>query len=173
LPCLLIFNQPIPVEDVAWGIGPLRKANDKNCRGLEAQRSKHHKRGLPDPFSPGWYHHLRIVDYSAGAMGSTTDEKRQQVSSAPFVVDDAVGELGELVNSSGHVQELDRNFGFWSICSIGIVADDAWAAGAGSLVRSPRHAPPWGAFLDHANFNFSGKVVAFYDGGAPGILYEL
>ena len=33
--------------------------------------------------------------------------------------------------------------------------------------------PPWGAFLDHANFNFSGKVVAFYDGGAPGILYEL
>src|SRR5437764_13951343 len=79
-------------------------------------------------------------------MGSTTDEKRQQVSSAPFVADEAVGELGELVNSSGHVQELDRNFGFWSICSIGIVADDGWAAGAGSLVRSPRHAAPWGTF---------------------------
>jgi hypothetical protein len=42
--------------------------------------------------------------------------------------------VGELLNVSGHVQELDRNFGFWSICAISIVADDAWAAGAGSLV---------------------------------------
>lgn len=42
--------------------------------------------------------------------------------------------VGEFLNVSGHPQELDRNFGFWSICGISIVADDAWAAGAGSLV---------------------------------------
>jgi len=74
-------------------------------------------------------------------MGSTVDEKRQQVSSPQLVADEAIGEFGELVNTSGHVQELDRNFGFWSICAISIVADDAWAAGGGSLVRSLLHAP--------------------------------
>jgi choline transport protein len=81
------------------------------------------------------------VVYSAGTMGNTVDEKREQVSSPPFVTDEAISEFGELVNTSGHVQELDRNFGFWSICAISIVADDAWAAGGGSLVRSPLHAP--------------------------------
>ena len=44
--------------------------------------------------------------------------------------------VGEIVNVSGHVQELDRNFGFWSICAVSVVADNAWAAGGGSLVRS-------------------------------------
>jgi hypothetical protein len=46
---------------------------------------------------------------------------------------DGVGEIVH-VNVSGHVQELDRNFGFWSICAISILADNAWAAGGGSLV---------------------------------------
>ncbi|TKA41466.1 hypothetical protein B0A49_13291, partial [Cryomyces minteri] len=27
---------------------------------------------------------------------------------------------GEVINVSGHKQELDRNFGFWSICAIGV-----------------------------------------------------
>ena len=40
----------------------------------------------------------------------------------------------EIVNVSGHPQELDRSFGIWSICAIGICADNAWAAGGGSLV---------------------------------------
>jgi hypothetical protein len=46
--------------------------------------------------------------------------------------------IAEIINVSGHVQELDRNFGFWSICAVSIVADNAWAAGGGSLVW---HAP--------------------------------
>lgn len=50
----------------------------------------------------------------------------------PIAGDDDVG-VAEL-NVSGHPQELDRNFGFWSICAISIVADNAWAAGGGSLV---------------------------------------
>lgn len=40
----------------------------------------------------------------------------------------------DLINTSGHVQELDRNFGFWSICSVALVSDNAWAAGGGALV---------------------------------------
>lgn len=59
------------------------------------------------------------------------------------------GEVGEVINVSGHVQELDRNFGFWSICAVGVVADNAWGAGGGAL------------------------VVALYNGGGPGVLYGL
>jgi hypothetical protein len=73
-------------------------------------------------------------------MDSTVDEKRQPISSPPFVAEEAISDIGELVNTSGHVQELDRNFGFWSICAISIVADNAWAAGGGSLVCSLLHA---------------------------------
>lgn len=40
----------------------------------------------------------------------------------------------ELINASGHVQELDRSFGFWSICSASVAVDNAWVAGAGTLV---------------------------------------
>lgn len=54
-------------------------------------------------------------------------------------LEDGVGgpEEGEiLINASGHVQEMDRTFGFFSICSIGILSDNAWGAGGGSLVIS-------------------------------------
>jgi choline transport protein len=51
------------------------------------------------------------------------------------------GEVSDLVNASGHKQELDRNFGLWSICALGVCADNAWAAGGGSLV-SPRYSVP-------------------------------
>lgn len=54
-----------------------------------------------------------------------------------------------LTRIEGHKQEVDRNFGFWSICALSVCADNAWAAGGGSM------------------------VVAFYNGGAPGIIYEL
>jgi hypothetical protein len=40
----------------------------------------------------------------------------------------------ELVNASGHVQELDRTFGSWSIVSLSLIANNAWAAGSGALV---------------------------------------
>ncbi|TKA73747.1 hypothetical protein B0A55_05447 [Friedmanniomyces simplex] len=57
------------------------------------------------------------------------------------------GREGDLVNASGHVQELDRSFGFWSVASVGILADNAWGAGGGSL------------------------VVSLYNGGGPGVMY--
>lgn len=52
----------------------------------------------------------------------------------PGVDEDQSIEANELINTSGHVQELDRNFGFWSICSIALISDNAWAAGGGALV---------------------------------------
>ena len=42
----------------------------------------------------------------------------------------------ELVNTSGHVQEIDRTFGLFSICAMAVMSDNAWGAGGGSLVIS-------------------------------------
>ncbi|MGI4796920.1 MAG: hypothetical protein ACRYG8_23290 [Janthinobacterium lividum] len=80
-------------------------------------------------------------------MSSIEKEEKQ---SASLPIDDDVPIEGEtLVNVSGHIQEVDRNFGFWSICAIGVVADNAWGAGGGAL------------------------VTALYNGGSPGVLYGL
>ncbi|KAF2091304.1 amino acid transporter [Saccharata proteae CBS 121410] len=57
--------------------------------------------------------------------------------------------VGEVVNASGHVQELERNFSVLSACAVGICVGNTWAAIGGSI------------------------VVAIYNGGPPGVLYEL
>lgn len=50
----------------------------------------------------------------------------------------AVGEI----NPSGHRQELQRNYGLWSICGLAITTGNTWLALGGSIVR--RHKPPIG-----------------------------
>lgn len=52
------------------------------------------------------------------------------------------------VNEVGHIQELERNFSLFSICAVGIVTGNTWAALGGSI------------------------VIAIYNGGPPGVLYE-
>lgn len=52
------------------------------------------------------------------------------------------------INETGHIQELERNFSLLSICSVGLVTGCTWAALGGSI------------------------VVAIYNGGPPGVLYE-
>jgi choline transport protein len=47
--------------------------------------------------------------------------------------DDTVG-VGEVLNASGHKQELVRQFNLLSICSIGITTGNVWAALGGSIV---------------------------------------
>jgi choline transport protein len=37
------------------------------------------------------------------------------------------------INETGHVQELERNFSLFSICSVGIVTGNTWAALGGSI----------------------------------------
>ncbi|KAF1354379.1 hypothetical protein EJ07DRAFT_168346 [Lizonia empirigonia] len=55
--------------------------------------------------------------------------------------------VGEVINASGHKQELERQFGLLSICSIGITTGNVWAALGGSI------------------------VIALYNGGPPGVIY--
>ena len=56
---------------------------------------------------------------------------------------------GELVNASGHRQELDRNFGLISICAVVVTTGNTWIAQGGSV------------------------VVALSNGGLAGTIYEL
>lgn len=37
------------------------------------------------------------------------------------------------INETGHFQELERNFSLFSICSVGIVTGNTWAALGGSI----------------------------------------
>ncbi|KAL8686326.1 MAG: hypothetical protein Q9224_005481, partial [Gallowayella concinna] len=77
------------------------------------------------------------------AQPSTTHEKSFALSSN----EEALGhELA--VNVSGHRQELQRNFGLLSLCSLGITSGNVWIALGGAI------------------------NVAIYNGGPPGIIYE-
>ena len=64
-------------------------------------------------------------------MGLDKDEKPRLETE-----DDNI-EVGEVINASGHKQELERQFGLLSICSIGITTGNVWAALGGSIVSSP------------------------------------
>lgn len=43
---------------------------------------------------------------------------------------------GEVVNASGHKQELQRNFGLLSICAIAVTTGNTWIAQGGSVVST-------------------------------------
>jgi hypothetical protein len=53
---------------------------------------------------------------------------------------------GDAINSSGHVQELQRNFSLISLAGIGLTVGNVWPAIGGSI------------------------VVALFNGGPPGTL---
>jgi choline transport protein len=41
---------------------------------------------------------------------------------------------GDLINASGHRQELDRNFSLINICGLGLTTGNTWIALGGSIV---------------------------------------
>ena len=46
----------------------------------------------------------------------------------------------QLINASGHVQELDRNFSLLSLAAVGITVGSTWPALGSSIVsRSRKH----------------------------------
>lgn len=83
------------------------------------------------------------------ATNASANEKQPQEEAPDYggtLPDVAVGEF---LNVSGHPQELDRNLGFWSICAVSVVADNAWASGAGALVRRSHQSPMLPFLLMH------------------------
>lgn len=57
-------------------------------------------------------------------------------------------EHGELINASGHIQEVQRNFNLLSLAGVGLVVGNVWPALGGTI------------------------LVAIFNGGPPGVLYE-
>jgi hypothetical protein len=71
-------------------------------------------------------------------MADTEFEKQEvvpdvNVTSGSSGADSPVGS-SELINASGHVQQLDRNFSLVSLCAMGIVTGSVWPALGGSIV---------------------------------------
>ena len=61
-------------------------------------------------------------------MSATYDEKPKAASTV------AEDPQGDLVNASGHVQELERNFSLLSICAVAVTTGNTWIAQGGSVV---------------------------------------
>ena len=47
-----------------------------------------------------------------------------------------VSRVGEIVNASGHKDQLHRQYGLLSICSLALTIDNAWVALGGSIAVS-------------------------------------
>lgn len=62
-------------------------------------------------------------------MSTEYDEKTKATESAA-----AEDHQGELINASGHVQELERNFSLLSICAVAVTTGNTWIAQGGSVV---------------------------------------
>lgn len=63
-------------------------------------------------------------------MSAETTHKKFEAEESP--VDDK--SVGDVVNASGHKQELQRNFGLLSICAIAVTTGNTWIAQGGSVV---------------------------------------
>lgn len=47
-----------------------------------------------------------------------------------------ISERGEIVNASGHRDQLHRHYGLLSICGLALTIDNAWVALGGSIAVS-------------------------------------
>ncbi|KAL8278468.1 hypothetical protein RQP46_009158 [Phenoliferia psychrophenolica] len=82
-----------------------------------------------------------------------TSDYKSTISESPKMEDKELGkssvkEVGE-VNASGHHDQMERQYGLLATCATALAIDNAWIALGGSI------------------------VVSIYNGGAPGVLYEL
>lgn len=84
---------------------------------------------------------------------ATTERKQEAYANeeAPLDSPNGVDEphaSGLVLNASGHVQEVERNFSLLSLAATGVVTGSEWPALGGSI------------------------LVAIYNGGPPGVIYE-
>ena len=47
-----------------------------------------------------------------------------------------IGQEGEVINASGHRDQLQRHYGLLSICGLALTIDNAWVALGGSIAVS-------------------------------------
>jgi choline transport protein len=92
-----------------------------------------------------------MADTTTIANAGGHDDKtmtKEDMSISPIESTVAKGEQPGLINASGHIQELSRNFNLLSLAGVGLVVGNVWPAIGGSI------------------------LVAIFNGGPPGVLYE-
>lgn len=69
------------------------------------------------------------VPNRGGSLGGTPgmDEKRRNSNVVETLE-------GQAVNASGHEDELQRQYGIWSLCGLALTIDNAWVALGGSII---------------------------------------
>lgn len=84
-------------------------------------------------------------------LEKTTSEKsrKRSIQSVKDGEDVVITLDGEIINASGHRDQLHRQYGLLSICGLALTVDNAWVALGTSL------------------------AISIYNGGPPGVLYEL
>ena len=65
-----------------------------------------------------------LTEPEHGSMPTSDSEKGTMAEHDPDFME---------ANETGHIQELERNFSLFSICSVGIVTGNTWAALGGSI----------------------------------------
>lgn len=79
------------------------------------------------------------------AMENLNQDREWETSKAnghdPEKVDDvdrrtSIVQRGEVVNASGHRDQLQRHYGLLSICGLALTIDNAWVALGGSIAVS-------------------------------------
>lgn len=75
-------------------------------------------------------------------------ESDREKGSLPDDNVDTLGVVTEIVNASGHRDQLDRQYGILSICGMALTVDNAWVAIGTSLnVAICKCCEAWGAQL--------------------------
>ncbi|MCJ1309396.1 hypothetical protein MMC25_003055 [Agyrium rufum] len=80
------------------------------------------------------------------------ESKPKAVVEAPTTSNINAIDHSEGATEPAYGKQLDRNFSLLSICAVGLVVGNTWAALGGSIAHA--------------------KAVAIYNGGPPGVLYE-
>ena len=78
-----------------------------------------------------------------------------------------VGAQGEVINASGHKDQLQRHYGLLATCGLALTIDNAWVALGGSIAVSICKLFRWSA----DTFSLLRNMI-LANGGPPGILYE-
>ena len=78
-----------------------------------------------------------------------------------------IGEHGEVINASGHRDQLKRHYGLLSICGLALTIDNAWVALGGSITVSICRPRASSQLINDTAHKYADN------GGPPGVLYEL
>lgn len=72
-----------------------------------------------------------MADVSDQEVKGALEEKGDGLNGAQD--DSAIGSAGEVLNASGHRDQLNRQYGILSICGMALTVDNAWVAIGTSL----------------------------------------